>query len=102
VIVAGKGAKQRIGEETTLSLVPVRQMENRDGLYSDDCTHFLQAEKDKILVYSRRAYPAKPKGHGDCGYLLVFQHRCPNNSIPILHRSNRRWDALFPRHDVQV
>lgn len=104
VIVAGKEAKGRIDKETnsTLSLVPVRQMEGRDGLYSNECTHFSQADKDRILAYSRRAHPAEPKGHGDCGYLLVFQHRCPNNCIPILHRSTRRWDALFPRHDMQV
>jgi hypothetical protein len=101
VVVAGKTAKERIDEETSLSLVPVRQMESRDGLYSADCTHFPQADKDKILAYSRKAHAAKPKGYGDCGYLLVFQHRCPNNSIPILHRSTRRWDGLFPRHDLQ-
>jgi hypothetical protein len=29
----------------------------------------------------------------------VFQHRSPNNSIPILHADHERWTGLFPRHD---
>ena len=99
VVVAGRAARDRIAEETELSLVPVQQMENRDGFFSNECVHFPAAEKDKILEYSRTADPTHPRGYGDCAYLLVFQHRCPNNSLPILHRSHAAWEGIFPRHD---
>jgi hypothetical protein len=99
VVVAGKQAKARIGTETRISLVPVRQLEDRDGLFSDHCNHFKPADKEKILEYSKIADPEKPKGYGDCAYLLVFHHRCPNNSLPVLHRTHANWEGIFPRHD---
>lgn len=34
-----------------------------------------------------------------CGFVIVFAHTCPNNSIPILHVSHTKWQGLFRRYD---
>jgi len=39
-----------------------------------------------------------PMGFGDCGLVVVFQHRPPNNTIPILHEDHSKWTGLFPRY----
>ena len=99
VVVAGKGARQQIKEKTEIRLVPGHQLELKDSLFGDHCTCFTAAEKTRLLRYSEIADDRKPKGYGDCGYLLVFQHRCPNNSVPILHENHAHWLGLFLRHD---
>jgi len=99
VVAAGKGARKLIKQETDLRLVPAREFDDRDRLFEDDCAHFTAAEKACLLKYAKVADHKQPKGFGECGYLLVFQHRCPNNSVPILHESHKSWEGLFPRHD---
>jgi hypothetical protein len=99
VILSGKGARQEIRLKTNLALVPGHELRDRDSLFSDECNFFSKAEKDKLLEYSRKAKLKRPKGFGDCGYLIVFQHRCPNNTVALLHECNSRWTGLFPRHD---
>ena len=99
VVVAGKGARKEIKEKTELRLVPGHQLDLKDTLFGDDCACFTDAEKDRLLHYAKIADVKKPMGFGDCGYLLVFQHRCPNNSVPILHENHSKWLGLFLRHD---
>lgn len=99
VVVAGKGAQKRIRDETELELVPMREMKSKDSFFSTECKCFSATEKNRLLGYAVKANNGTPKGYGDCGYLLVFQHRCPNNSIPILHESHSKWEGLFPRND---
>ena len=99
VIVAGSGARKQIRDNTDLELIATRNLEGRDSFFSAHCGHFTAAEKERLLRYAKIADAERPRGYGECGYLLVFQHRCPNNSVPILHESHSKWEGLFLRHD---
>ena len=99
VLVAGSHEAQvRISRETSLTPMFVHTLSQADDVFSENCARFQDKEKERLLHYCRRASKSTPKGFGDCGLVVVFQHRCPNNSIPILHADNPRWNSLFPRH----
>lgn len=38
-----------------------------------------------------------PVGYGDCQATVVFEHNCPNNTLPVLWSSSGTWEPLFPR-----
>lgn len=99
VIAASNLARQKISSETEISLLPSNELDESDNVFSGYCKHFTKADKDKLLQYGKIASTRNPKGFGDCGFVVVFQHRPPNNSIPILHADHQRWTGLFPRHD---
>ena len=92
-------ARQRIRKETELEVWNDIELWDSDNIFHDACTHFTARDKQILLRYCRRADRSNPRGFGDCGYLVVFPDRCPNNSIPVLHMSHQRWHGLFPRHD---
>lgn len=48
--------------------------------------------------YGRELVSDAPLGYGDCELLVVFDQKCPNNSLPILWSDNGGWKPLFPRH----
>lgn len=99
VVVAGKGARKEIKRKTDLRLVAGHELLEKDSLFSEECTCFTADDKARLHHYSRIANPALPAGFGNCGYVVVFQHRCPNNTVALLHERNARWSGLFPRHD---
>lgn len=99
VVAASKAARKRISDETEICLMPAHELSERDNVFSDQCKHFTKAEQTTLLYYGKIADQKHPKGFGDCGFVVVFQHRTPNDSIPILHADHRKWTALFPRHD---
>jgi hypothetical protein len=99
VVAAVQSARKRIADQTELALLACHELDERDNLFSDRCVHFSSSEKDVVLAYNEAADKKQPKGYGDCGLVVVFQHRCPNNSIPILHANHTKWTGLFPRHD---
>jgi len=99
LVVASETARHRISEETELTVVTNIELSERDNIFSELCGHFSTEEKSAILHYCEKADRHNPRGFGDCGYVLVFAHSCPNNSIPILHTRNQRWEGLFPRYD---
>ena len=46
--------------------------------------------------------PKQPLGFEGCEALVAFEHRCPNNTLPVFYRQGveyrgRPWIALFPR-----
>lgn len=55
------------------------------------------------LCYSigKSLYPSNPLGYGDCQGLVVFEHNCPNNTLPIFWKNGvydgKPWVPLFPR-----
>jgi len=91
-------ARIRINSETSMRVRPYMEMMDSDNIFSSKCRHFNSQERKTILKYCLKADKRNPKGRGECGLILVFAHRCPNNSIPILHVNNRKWNGLFPRH----
>ena len=99
VVAAGKGAPKRIADETTLTLIAAHQLRDSDNVFSPSCNHFDQNDRERLIVYGKRADKKYPRGRGGCGLLVVFQHRSPNNTIPILHMDHGAWTGLFPRHD---
>lgn len=98
LVAASLAAVERITHETELEVVMGITLDASDDVFSDTCIHFSDQEKERLLHYCRRADRAKPRGWGNCGFLVVFSHNCPNNSIPILHVSNTRWEGLFRRN----
>lgn len=98
LVAATAGARRRISEETSISLIHAHELRETDNIFSDQCTHFTEADRARLLRYGQIADRNYPMGRGDCGLVVVFQHRSPNNSIPILHAVKSRWVGLFPRH----
>lgn len=92
-------ARRRIVEETPMRPVIGVQLTERDNIFSNACVHFNAKEKAAILAYCEKADPRNPRGYGDSGLLFILAHRCPNNSLPILHATRRDWAGIFPRHD---
>jgi hypothetical protein len=85
LIAATGDALERIADETELEPICVTTLSRKDNVFSGDCIHFTQGEKNTILSYCTRADPGRPKGYGDSGLLVVLAHQTPNNTIPILH-----------------
>ena len=99
VVAASRAARTKIADETSLTLLPAHHLGDSDNVFSTSCSHFSSRERGRLLHYGRRADNRNPKGFGECGLLVVFQHRAPNNSVPILHVDHNGWTGLFPRHD---
>lgn len=99
LVAATSTALKRISEETEMEPVCGTTLHGRDDLFSTGCKHFTDAEKATLLEYCKRAGPSNPKGFGECGLVVVLAHRCPNNSIPVLHANHKKWRGLFPRND---
>ncbi len=95
--VAVQRALQRIAEETPLTVRTFRHLRARHDFFAGECTYFSLAEKRTALSYCRRADASNPQGYGRCGVLVVMAHRCPNNSVPILHARGAAFRGLFPR-----
>ena len=100
VVAATPRSSERIQTDTDLTLAPSRWLDESDDLFCERCRHFSDAEKSRLLKYNKKADRNNPKGFGECGLVVVFQHRCPNDSIPILHVNNEKWTGLFRRHDL--
>jgi hypothetical protein len=98
VVAAVSKGRVRIGEETDITCVAGHELTAADDFFAAECGTFSDAEKSVVLTYCTRANRREPKGYKDSGLVLSFQHRCPNNSLPILYVDNTRWCGLFPRH----
>ena len=99
LVAATQRAMSRIKSETDLFPLAHIVLTEKDNIWSARCSHFTASEKAALLSYCVRASNKIPKGRGEAGLLIVFEHSCPNNSIPVLHSRNARWTGLFPRHD---
>lgn len=99
LVAASADARRRINKETGLTPILHTVLRDSDNLFHERCRCFTSDEKEIVLGYCRIAAPREPKGYGDCGFVLVFAHRCPSNSIPILHVSNQKWEGLFRRQE---
>lgn len=99
LVATSNQAREKIKNETDLEVWNDILLFDADNIFHNACHHFNRADKGAILHYCRRADNVNPCGYGDCGYVVVFPDRCPNNSIPILHVSHQQWYGLFPRHD---
>lgn len=99
LVAASTTARRRIANETSICPMAAHELHDSDNIFSDKCKHFTKPDRAKLLEYCEIADKKSPKGFGDCGLVVVFQHRPPNNSIPILHADHSKWTGLFLRHD---
>lgn len=99
LVAASTVARQKISTETSISPLSAHSLHESDNVFSKGCNNFSEADRVTLLRYCTIADRKNPKGFGDCGLLVVFQHRTPNDTIPILHADHSRWTGLFPRHD---
>lgn len=99
VAIACRDGRVRVTADTDVRVVSGQELTDTDRLFEPACPHFTAREKETILNYATRADRKRPKGFGDLGLVVVFQHRCPNNSVAILHAQSKNWTPLFPRHD---
>jgi hypothetical protein len=97
-LAATQAAMSRISSETDLRVVAGVILDKTDQVFAEECSVFEDDEKAVLLEYGRRANASNPMGHGDLGLTVVFAHRCPNNSLPVLHMTHDAWTGLFPRH----
>jgi hypothetical protein len=56
-----------------------------------------QRAKAICAEFGNRLAPKTPFGFGDSEAAICFEYRCPNNSLPVLWKSNEDWQPLFPR-----
>jgi hypothetical protein len=98
LIAAGHKAAARIPQETPLKVFTNQVLRPDDDIFSASCQHFTSNEQHRLLKYCQVADRKRPKGWGNCGFVIVLAHKTPNNSIPILHANHRGWRGLFPRH----
>lgn len=99
LVAASRAARRRISSETSISPMPAHELRESDNVFSDECEHFTKKDRARLLHYGKIAGSSNPRGFGDCGFVIVFQHRPPNNSIPILWADHTEWTGLFPRHE---
>jgi len=99
LVATSARAIDKVGSETDLVVVPHNTLVDSDNIFSPNCRHFTQAEKDVLLNYCTQVDRDEPRGFHDSGLLVVLAHKTPNNSIPILHKRTRRWEGLFRRYD---
>lgn len=97
LVAATRIAVDVINDNTEMQLVCGTLFDEHHNLFSEACLHFSVQEKHTIERYCKRANRQIPHGSGDSGLLVVFAHRCPNNSLPILHANHPRWRGIFPR-----
>ncbi len=102
LIAAGKDALKRIETETPLSPFCGMILDDDDDFFAAQCTSFTADEKEVVKRYCARLSQRQTEGFGDSGYVLIFAHRAPNNSIPILHFTTPKWVGLFERHAAQT
>jgi hypothetical protein len=97
-VAARSEAIDTVFEQTGIEVRSAQILMPSDSPINEMCTYFTNDEKVRLVAYGARADKKRPRGFGDCGLVVVFYHNCPNNSLPILHASNKKWTPLFPRH----
>jgi hypothetical protein len=75
---------------------------------ADRCFHphsrFFESEEERVtaeLIAVRAGELLErnhPAGYGNVQAAVVFEGRCPNNTLPVLWASSSEWIPLFPRH----
>ena len=74
-----------------------------EKVFSNTSRYFASEEERKkveaILIdhYGTKVDHRRPRGYNDSEIAIVFPENCPNNSLPILWKSAKSWQPLFPR-----
>jgi len=87
----------KIQQYTPVTVLPWQIFTERDRVFSAANTQFSRNEKQLIMDYCRRTHCQFVTGYGDTQSLVVFEHNCPNDSLPILWFEGPHWKGLFSR-----
>lgn len=77
-------------------------LDESDKAFSEKSKIFpdeFKREKAKNIAFEFGSKLVKnaPLGYGNCQSTVVFEHNCPNNTLPILWAESKTWIPLFPR-----
>ena len=84
-----------------------RELDSSNRAFSHDAGIF-ESDSDRLEAekvcrgIGEVLEPSQPLGYGDCQALITFEHRCPNNTLPIFYKHGvryhgREWMPLFRR-----
>ena len=84
-----------------------QELDSSDRAFSHDAGIF-ESDSDRLNAekmcrgIGEVLEPKQPLGYGNCQALVTFQHRCPNNTLPVFYKSGaryhgREWMPLFRR-----
>ena len=106
-VVGFEAAKRRIENFAKRNVIDLEvhfcdTLETRDQVFSSDSKIFPEEgdrERAKSLVegIGVRLERRQPLGYGGLGAAVVFEHKCPNNTLPIFWSKDSDWKPLFPR-----
>lgn len=91
-------AARNIQDNTALDVRAPLRLDATANVFAAACDRFDDEERKVLEDYGKVAWPACPKGFGDCGLTLILSHKTPNNTIPILHANHEQWEGPFPRN----
>jgi len=97
VAVAYESGIRKIHQATPIAVLPWQIFSDQDKVLSAECTKFNTNEKQLIRNYCVRTGCPFVTGYGDTQALVVFEHNCPNDSLPILWFESTHWRGLFSR-----
>ena len=83
-------------------VLAVEELEDSANVLSDACKELSGAQKARVTHYCEKSGAPETfrEGFGGCGLLLAFKHGCPDNSLPILWHSHKKWTPLFRRSAI--
>jgi hypothetical protein len=99
LIVAYETGIQKIQSETPICVLPWQILAEEDRVLTEASRKFTNEEKQLIRGYCNRTgcAPELATGYGDTQSLVVFEHNCPNDSLPVLWYEGQNWKGLFLR-----
>ena len=80
----------------------VDTLTDSDKAFSESSSLFA-APSDRVLAkqlatdFGEKLERKWPLGFGNCEALVTFFSNCPNNTLPIIYKSDTNWTALFQR-----
>jgi hypothetical protein len=98
LVAATADAIKRIGNETDIRVQADVLLGPADAVFSTSCSRFTADEKAVLRRYCARAETPSSARFGAAGYVTVFAHGCPNNTLAIL-QGGGGWEGLFRRYD---
>ena len=97
----------RLNTKGRLTVIEARQLGTADRAFSPDADIFSNEEELHRCqrLCENVGYDLEPKhplGYDDSQNLILFPHRCPNNTLPVFYKTGRKykgtdWEPLFPR-----